>query len=35
MGPETDDVLRVRGRIVALTDMLAEQRSYFNSRAPA
>jgi uncharacterized membrane protein YccC len=35
MGPETDDVLRVRGRIVAITDMLAEQRSYFNSRAPA
>jgi uncharacterized membrane protein YccC len=34
-GLETDDALRVRGRIVAISDMLAEHGSYFDSRAPA
>jgi hypothetical protein len=34
-GPETDDALRVRGRIVTISDVLAEHGSYFDSRAPA
>jgi uncharacterized membrane protein YccC len=34
-GPETDDSLRVRGRIAALSGVLAEHGSYFDSRAPA
>jgi uncharacterized membrane protein YccC len=34
-GPETDDALRVRGRIVAITEVLAEHGSYFDSGAPA
>ena len=34
-GPETDDALRVRGRIVAISEVLAEHGSYFDSRAPA
>jgi uncharacterized membrane protein YccC len=34
-GPETDDTLRVRGRIVAITEVLAEHSAYFDSRAPA
>jgi hypothetical protein len=34
-GPERDDALRVRGRIVAISDVLAEHGSYFNSGAPA
>jgi hypothetical protein len=34
-GPEADDALRVRGRIVAITEVLAEYGSYFDSRAPA
>jgi uncharacterized membrane protein YccC len=34
-GPETADALRVRGRIVAISDVLAEHGSYFNSGAPA
>ena len=33
--PETDDALRVRGRIVAISDVLAEHASYFDSGAPA
>ena len=33
--PETDDVLRMRGRIVAISEVLAEHGSYFDSRAPA
>ena len=35
MGPEPDDALRVRGRIAAIADMLAEHGAYFDSRAPA
>lgn len=34
-GPETDDVLRVRGRIIAFSEVLAEHGSYFDSGAPA
>jgi uncharacterized membrane protein YccC len=34
-GPETDDALRMRGRILAITEVLAEHGSYFDSRAPA
>jgi uncharacterized membrane protein YccC len=34
-GPETDDALRVRGRIAAISDVIAEHGSYFDSRAPA
>ena len=34
-GPETDDALRVRGRIVAISEVLAEHGSYFDSGAPA
>jgi uncharacterized membrane protein YccC len=34
-GPDTDDTLRVRGRIVAITEVLAEYSAYFDSRAPA
>jgi hypothetical protein len=34
-GPETDGALRVRGRIVAISEALAEHGSYFDSRAPA
>jgi uncharacterized membrane protein YccC len=34
-GPVTDDALRVRGRIVAISEVLAEYESYFDSRAPA
>jgi uncharacterized membrane protein YccC len=33
--PETDDALRVRGRIVAISEVLAEHGSYFDSSAPA
>jgi uncharacterized membrane protein YccC len=33
-GPETDDGLRMRGRIAAISDVLAEHGSYFDSRAP-
>jgi uncharacterized membrane protein YccC len=33
--PETDDALRVRGRIIAISEVLAEHPSYFDSRAPA
>jgi uncharacterized membrane protein YccC len=33
--PEPDDALRVRGRIIAISDVLAEHGSYFDSRAPA
>jgi uncharacterized membrane protein YccC len=35
MAAEANDALRVRGRIVAISDMLAEYGSYFDSRAPA
>jgi hypothetical protein len=31
---ESDDALRVRGRIVAITEALAEHGSYFDSGAP-
>jgi uncharacterized membrane protein YccC len=34
-GPETDDALRVRGRIIAISEVLAEHGAYFDSRAPA
>jgi uncharacterized membrane protein YccC len=34
-GSETDDALRVRGRIVAITEVLAEHGAYFDSGAPA
>ena len=34
-GPETDDALRVRGRIAAISDVLAEHALYFDSGAPA
>jgi uncharacterized membrane protein YccC len=34
-GPETDDALRVRGRIVAVSEVLAEHGSYFDSGATA
>jgi uncharacterized membrane protein YccC len=34
-GPEADDALRVRGRIVAIADVLTEHASYFSSGAPA
>jgi uncharacterized membrane protein YccC len=34
-GPETDDALRVRGRILAIIDVLAEHGAYFDSRALA
>jgi uncharacterized membrane protein YfbV (UPF0208 family) len=34
-GPETGDALRVRGRIIAISEALAEHGSYFDSRAPA
>jgi uncharacterized membrane protein YccC len=34
-GPETVDTLRVRGRIVAISEVLAEHGSYFDSKAPA
>jgi hypothetical protein len=34
-GPETDDALRVRGRIIAISEVLAEHGSYFDSRTPA
>jgi hypothetical protein len=34
-GPETDDTLRVRGRIAAISEALAEHGSYFDSMAPA
>ena len=34
-GPDTDDALRVRGRILAFIDVLAEHGSYFDSRASA
>ena len=33
--PETDDALRVRGRIIAISEVLAEHGSYFDSGAPA
>jgi uncharacterized membrane protein YccC len=33
--PETDDALRVRGRIIAISETLAEHISYFDSKAPA
>lgn len=33
--PVTEDALRVRGRILALSDVLAKYGSYFDSRAPA
>jgi hypothetical protein len=35
MGPAPDDALRVRGRIAAIADVLAEHGAYFDSRAPA
>jgi hypothetical protein len=34
-GPETEDALRVRGRIIAISEVLAEHGSYFDSKAPA
>ncbi len=34
-GPETDDALRVRGCIVAVSEVLAEHQSYFDSRMSA
>ncbi len=34
-GPETDDALRARGRIIAVSEALAENGPYFDSRAPA
>jgi uncharacterized membrane protein YccC len=34
-GPEKDDALRVRGRIAAISDVLSEHGSYFDSGAPA
>ena len=34
-GPETEDALRVRGRIAAISDVLAEHALYFDSGAPA
>jgi uncharacterized membrane protein YccC len=34
-GPETEDALRVRGRVIAISEVLAEHGSYFDSRAPA
>jgi uncharacterized membrane protein YccC len=33
-GPETDDALRVRGRIIAISEVLAEHGSYFDSMVP-
>jgi uncharacterized membrane protein YccC len=33
--PETDDALRVRGRVVAISEVLAEHGSYFDSAAPS
>jgi uncharacterized membrane protein YccC len=35
IGPEPEDALRVRGRITAIADVLAEHGAYFDSRAPA
>jgi uncharacterized membrane protein YccC len=34
-GPETEDALRVPGRVMAISEVLAEHGSYFDSRAPA
>jgi uncharacterized membrane protein YccC len=34
-GPETDDTLRLRGRIATISDVLAEHASYFDAGAPA
>jgi hypothetical protein len=34
-GPETDDALRMRGRIIAISEVLAEHGAYFDSRALA
>ena len=33
--PDTDDLLRVRGRIAAIAELLAEHGAYFDSGAPA
>jgi uncharacterized membrane protein YccC len=34
-GPEPEDALRARGRIVAIVELLVEHESYFDSSAPA
>jgi len=34
-GSEKDDALRVRGRLVALSELIAEHNAYFDLRAPA
>jgi uncharacterized membrane protein YccC len=33
--PESEDALRARGRIIAISEVLAEYRSYFDQRVPA